>query len=72
MSETIETAPVDPAAAEPVAPVATPPTADHHITQLVAAWVLDCIHNSPVSQSTDALNHLTTVAIPELLRRLSA
>ena len=75
MSETTEETPAPPVS-EPVpetAPVPAPPAPDPRaeaLAALLAAWVQDCIHNSPVSRDTDAVNHLTTNALPELFRRL--
>jgi hypothetical protein len=40
------------------------------IERLLAQWTIDCIHNSPVARVTDAFNHLTTSALPELGRRI--
>jgi hypothetical protein len=37
---------------------------------LLAQWTQDCIHDSPAAHHTDAYNHLTTHALPELARRL--
>jgi hypothetical protein len=56
----------------PVAPVSEPAPDPRAVavSALLDRWVSECIHNSPVSRDTEAVNHLIINALPELLRRL--
>lgn len=63
-----------PAATDAEAAVAVPatdPVRVSRIAGLVDRWVQDLVHNSPVSRETEAMNHLTVTAVPELKRRLT-
>jgi hypothetical protein len=40
--------------------------------KILATWFNASIQNSPVARSTEAYNHVLTVAIPDLLERLKA
>lgn len=48
---------------------ATTPMPDR-FDMLLATWTHEMIHDSPVSRSTEAYNHIVNVALPDLWRRL--
>jgi hypothetical protein len=47
-----------------------PPAASHPAEAVFAAWVLEKIHNSPLSRAREGIDHLINDALPDLLRRL--
>nr|WP_294564481.1 hypothetical protein [uncultured Rhodopila sp.] len=51
----------------PAAPIAAAPDP---LNAIFDAWVLEQIHNSPVSRDTESFNHLITSALPDLRRRI--
>jgi hypothetical protein len=61
-----------PATAQPeaVPPIPEAPAAVDPADAVFNQWILDCICNSPVSRDTEGYNHLATIALPELRRRL--
>jgi hypothetical protein len=62
----------------PEAPAAAPATVSatnaapraEAIDVLLGQWVVEFLHDSPVSRATEAMNHFTTTALPALRQRL--
>ena len=54
----------------PASPAVAPPEPVTAIDAVLAQWKLDFLNNSPVSQSTEAYNHLVNTALPALRARL--
>lgn len=48
----------------------SPPQAHEPEDGIVARWMNEVLCNSPASLHSDVFNYLSSVAVPELLRRL--
>ena len=64
----------DEATEQPTAPQPEPVAVaaderDEKIAAMLRAWMVDCIHGSPVARDVEALNHITA-SLPELGRRI--
>jgi hypothetical protein len=56
------------AKAQATASAATKP----NYADVVAAWINASVNNTPVAQNAEGYSHLTTVALPDLIKRLAA
>ena len=64
-----------PAPAPELVPAPTPapqPANDAAAEALVASWVNTYVSDSPISRSVEAVNYMTQVAVPALVKLLSA
>jgi len=76
MDEDLHTG-MDPAPSAVLTPEASPvpspqSTNDASAEALVASWFNDCVSDSPISRNVEVVNYMTQVAVPALVKLLSA